>query len=145
MNQTYCLQVSLCTFGVYIVISDRNLLTAEKTFVSLSLFNMLRFPLLIFPVLINFLIQVVHSSPFPALSRFTHTHTHFQSMSLLLLFKASVALKRISKFLENDEIDAGSVCHMAPPEGLVAKLDNVTVSWDFNGNVPSVLSECARL
>ena len=50
-------------------------LTAERAFVALSLFNILQFPLAMLPNLISSLVQV------------------------------SVSLKRLSRFLQNDEID----------------------------------------
>ncbi len=36
-------------------------LTADKVFVALSLFNILRYPLIMLPMLVNFLIQVKQS------------------------------------------------------------------------------------
>ena len=52
------LQVSLTTFAVYVLSSEDNVLDAEKAFVSLSLFNILRFPLSMLPQLIASLVQV---------------------------------------------------------------------------------------
>ncbi len=51
-------QVSLVTFGVYVLSSDENILDAKTAFVSLSLFNLLRFPLSMLPMLISNLVQV---------------------------------------------------------------------------------------
>ena len=50
-------------------------MTAERAFVALSLFNILRFPLSMLPFLISNIVQ------------------------------ASVSLNRLSRFLQNDEID----------------------------------------
>ena len=66
--------MALATFGTFVVTSDEPL-TAERAFVVLSLFNILQFPLAMFPHLISSIVQ------------------------------ASVSLKRLSKFLQNDEID----------------------------------------
>uniref|UniRef100_A0A665WUG6 ATP-binding cassette, sub-family C (CFTR/MRP), member 3 n=1 Tax=Echeneis naucrates TaxID=173247 RepID=A0A665WUG6_ECHNA len=71
--------VALTTFAVYVTIDENNVLDAEKAFVSLSLFNILRFPL-------NMLPQVISS-----------------------IVQASVSLKRIQHFLCHDELDPDSV------------------------------------
>ena len=57
-NEHVRLQVSLTTFAVYVLSSEDNVLDAEKAFVSLSLFNILRFPLSMLPQLIASLVQV---------------------------------------------------------------------------------------
>jgi len=51
-------QVSLTTFAVYVLSSRDNILDAEKAFVSLSLFNILRFPLSVLPMMIANIVQV---------------------------------------------------------------------------------------
>ncbi|CAJ1081110.1 canalicular multispecific organic anion transporter 2 isoform X2 [Xyrichtys novacula] len=71
--------VALTTFAVYVTVDENNILDAERAFVSLSLFNILRFPL-------NMLPQVISS-----------------------LVQASVSLKRIQNFLSHDELDPNSV------------------------------------
>uniref|UniRef100_A0A3Q1BS92 ATP-binding cassette, sub-family C (CFTR/MRP), member 3 n=1 Tax=Amphiprion ocellaris TaxID=80972 RepID=A0A3Q1BS92_AMPOC len=71
--------VALTTFAVYVTVDENNVLDAEKAFVSLSLFNILRFPL-------NMLPQVISS-----------------------MVQASVSLKRVQSFLSHDELDPDSV------------------------------------
>ncbi|XP_068440086.1 ATP-binding cassette sub-family C member 3 isoform X2 [Clinocottus analis] len=71
--------VALTTFAVYVSVDENNILDAEKAFVSLSLFNILRFPLNMLPQVISGLVQ------------------------------ASVSLKRIQRFLSHDELDPNSV------------------------------------
>lgn len=71
--------VALTTFAVYVTVDKNNILDAEKAFVSLSLFNILRFPL-------NMLPQVISS-----------------------IVQASVSLKRIKDFLSHDELDPENV------------------------------------
>ncbi|XP_074476742.1 ATP-binding cassette sub-family C member 3 isoform X2 [Sebastes fasciatus] len=71
--------VALTTFAVYVTVDENNILDAERAFVSLSLFNILRFPL-------NMLPQVISS-----------------------IVQASVSLKRIQGFLSHDELDPNSV------------------------------------
>lgn len=51
-------QVALTTFATYVLVDPANNLDATKAFVSLSLFNILRFPLSMLPMLITNLIQV---------------------------------------------------------------------------------------
>lgn len=46
------------TFATYILSSDNNVLTADKAFVSLALFNLLRSPLVAFPSLISNVVEV---------------------------------------------------------------------------------------
>uniref|UniRef100_A0A8C7JQ85 Multidrug resistance-associated protein 1 n=1 Tax=Oncorhynchus kisutch TaxID=8019 RepID=A0A8C7JQ85_ONCKI len=45
--------VALSTFTVYVMIDERNVLDAQKAFVSLALFNILRFPLNMLPMVIT--------------------------------------------------------------------------------------------
>lgn len=51
-------QVALTTFAVYVRVDETNILDAEKAFVSLSLFNILRFPLNMLPQVISSIVQV---------------------------------------------------------------------------------------
>uniref|UniRef100_A0A8C3UVU2 ABC-type glutathione-S-conjugate transporter n=1 Tax=Catharus ustulatus TaxID=91951 RepID=A0A8C3UVU2_CATUS len=71
--------VALTTFAVYVSVDEENVLDAEKAFVSLSLFNILKFPL-------NMLPQVISN-----------------------LAQTSVSLKRIQQFLSHDELDPNCV------------------------------------
>ncbi len=56
---SYCLQVSLVTFAVFVSVSPDNILDAGKAFTSISLFNILRFPLAMLPQLISIMVQVL--------------------------------------------------------------------------------------
>ncbi|KAG8248921.1 Canalicular multispecific organic anion transporter 1 [Homalodisca vitripennis] len=49
--------VSFATFGVFVLIDERNVLTSEIAFVSTALFNVMRFPISQAPLLIQTLIQ----------------------------------------------------------------------------------------
>ncbi|XP_052544029.1 ATP-binding cassette sub-family C member 3 isoform X4 [Tympanuchus pallidicinctus] len=71
--------VALTTFAVYVLVDEKNTLDAEKAFVSLSLFNILKFPLTMLP-------QVISS-----------------------IAQTSVSLKRIQQFLSHDELDPNCV------------------------------------
>ncbi|CAG2111335.1 unnamed protein product, partial [Medioppia subpectinata] len=66
--------VALISFGVYIAIDSTNVLDASKVFVSISLFNLLRIPLMMIPNMINGLIMT------------------------------SVSVKRLNKFLDFEEL-----------------------------------------
>jgi multidrug resistance-associated protein (MRP) len=50
--------VALGTFAVYVLSSPSNILDANKAFVSLSLFNILNYPLSILPIVISYGVQV---------------------------------------------------------------------------------------
>uniref|UniRef100_A0A673A259 Multidrug resistance-associated protein 1 n=1 Tax=Sphaeramia orbicularis TaxID=375764 RepID=A0A673A259_9TELE len=71
--------VALSTFSVYVMVDDRNVLDAQKAFVSLALFNILRFPLNMLPMVISSIVQ------------------------------ASVSLKRLRVFLSHEELQEDSV------------------------------------
>uniref|UniRef100_A0A3P9HFG9 ATP-binding cassette, sub-family C (CFTR/MRP), member 2 n=1 Tax=Oryzias latipes TaxID=8090 RepID=A0A3P9HFG9_ORYLA len=49
--------VSLASFAVFVLVSPDNILTAEKAFTSISLFNILRIPLAMLPMLIASIVQ----------------------------------------------------------------------------------------
>uniref|UniRef100_A0A3B4B9M5 ATP-binding cassette, sub-family C (CFTR/MRP), member 2 n=1 Tax=Periophthalmus magnuspinnatus TaxID=409849 RepID=A0A3B4B9M5_9GOBI len=53
--------VSLATFATFVGVSPNNVLTAAKAFTSISLFNILRFPLAMLPMLIAAMVQTVVS------------------------------------------------------------------------------------
>ncbi|XP_032086464.1 multidrug resistance-associated protein 1-like isoform X2 [Thamnophis elegans] len=71
--------VALSTFAVYVSVSEKNILDAQKAFVSLALFNILRFPLNILPMVVSSIVQ------------------------------ASVSLKRLRVFLSHEELDPDNV------------------------------------
>ena len=57
-----CIQVGISTFGTYVLSSSSNVLTADKAFVSLALFNLLRGPLVAFPNVISSVVEVSQTS-----------------------------------------------------------------------------------
>uniref|UniRef100_A0A9J8B089 ATP-binding cassette, sub-family C (CFTR/MRP), member 3 n=1 Tax=Cyprinus carpio carpio TaxID=630221 RepID=A0A9J8B089_CYPCA len=91
--------VALTTFAVFVTVSEENILDAEKAFVSLSLFNILRFPL-------NMLPQVISS-----------------------IVQASVSLKRIQDFLSHDELDPESVDRRNNTSEYAVSVVNGKFSW----------------
>lgn len=50
--------VSVATFAVYVMVDENNILDAEKAFTSIALFNILRFPLSMFPLALSSLVQM---------------------------------------------------------------------------------------
>ncbi|XP_016158299.1 PREDICTED: canalicular multispecific organic anion transporter 2 isoform X2 [Ficedula albicollis] len=108
--------VALTTFAVYVSVKEENILDAEKAFVSLSLFNLLKFPL-------NMLPQVISN-----------------------IAQTSVSLKRIQQFLSHDELDPNCVETKVIAPGTAISVRNATFSWgkelkpalkDINMLVPS--------
>ncbi|ORY04586.1 metal resistance protein YCF1 [Basidiobolus meristosporus CBS 931.73] len=75
--------VSLSTFGIYTLVGDNDPLTPDLVFVALSLFNLLQFPLTMFPHVISALVE------------------------------ASVAFGRLYKFLTSEELDSEAVQRIA--------------------------------
>lgn len=81
--------VTLATFATYILSSDDNYLDAGKAFVSLSLFNILRFPINLLPMMVSYLVQ------------------------------ANVSIKRISTFLKMGDLDPDNVQHSSIVESAI--------------------------
>uniref|UniRef100_A0A452GXN3 ATP binding cassette subfamily C member 2 n=1 Tax=Gopherus agassizii TaxID=38772 RepID=A0A452GXN3_9SAUR len=50
--------VSVASFAVYVMVDEKNVLDAQKAFTSISLFNILRFPMATLPLVISSLVQV---------------------------------------------------------------------------------------
>ena len=50
--------VSLITFTIYVLTHPTHILDAQKAFVSLSLFNLLRYPMIMLPQFITFIVMV---------------------------------------------------------------------------------------
>ncbi|XP_058507568.1 canalicular multispecific organic anion transporter 1 [Solea solea] len=73
--------VSLVTFGVFVGMSSDNILTPEKAFTSITIFNLLRFPLTMLPQLIAGIVQT------------------------------TVSVKRLEKFLGGEDLETGNVQH----------------------------------
>uniref|UniRef100_A0A3B3ZRN1 Uncharacterized protein n=1 Tax=Periophthalmus magnuspinnatus TaxID=409849 RepID=A0A3B3ZRN1_9GOBI len=92
--------VALTTFAVYVTVDESHVLDAERAFVSLSLFNILRFPL-------NMLPQVLSS-----------------------MVQASVSLKRIQSFLSHNELDPESVDKKGSGPEFAATVLNGKFTWD---------------
>ncbi|XP_060060875.1 ATP-binding cassette sub-family C member 3 [Erinaceus europaeus] len=91
--------VTLITLGVYVLTDENNVLDAQKAFVSVSLFNILRNPLNMLPQLFSSLVQT------------------------------SVSLKRIQHFLSQDELDLKCVERKTISPGYAITMHNGTFTW----------------
>ncbi|XP_021060825.1 canalicular multispecific organic anion transporter 1 [Mus pahari] len=75
--------VSVITFSVYVLVDSQNVLNAEKAFTSITLFNILRFPLSMLPMVISSIIQ------------------------------ASVSVDRLERYLGGDDLDLSAIRHVS--------------------------------
>ncbi|KAG8247448.1 Canalicular multispecific organic anion transporter 1 [Homalodisca vitripennis] len=100
--------VALASFAFFVLYDDHNILDAQTAFVSLSLFNILRFPLAMLPQVMN---------------------------SLVL---TAVSMKRINKFLNNEELDPHSVTHDNTERDPIVVEDG-TFSWESGDDNSIVL------
>ncbi|GAB5030723.1 multidrug resistance-associated protein 1-like isoform 1, partial [Nannochloropsis oceanica] len=91
------LAVSLTSFAVYVLMGNE--LTSSTAFTSIALFNILRFPLAMFP-------QMLSSTA-----------------------EALLSLERIARFLETPEVAPLPSLSPARPAGPLVSLTNVTLSW----------------
>uniref|UniRef100_A0A8D3C1D5 Canalicular multispecific organic anion transporter 1 n=1 Tax=Scophthalmus maximus TaxID=52904 RepID=A0A8D3C1D5_SCOMX len=73
--------VSIVSFAVFVGVSSENILTPEIAFTSISIFNLIRFPLSMLPILVALLVQTV------------------------------VSKDRLEKFLGSEELESDSVQH----------------------------------
>lgn len=60
-------KVSLITFAVYVLSDEKNVLTPVKAFVCLTLFDILKLPLVLLPMLIVYIVEVNIVSNFTSL------------------------------------------------------------------------------
>ncbi|XP_077093647.1 ATP-binding cassette sub-family C member 2-like [Siphateles boraxobius] len=85
--------VSLATFAVFVSVSPDNILDAEKAFTSISLLNILRFPLSMLPQLISIMVQT------------------------------AVSKKRLEKFLSGSDLDMTAIKHDDSNKAAVSMTD----------------------
>ncbi|XP_048194448.1 ATP-binding cassette sub-family C member 2 [Perognathus longimembris pacificus] len=75
--------VCVVTFSVYVLVDSNNILDAEKAFTSITLFNILRFPLTMLPMVISAMLQ------------------------------ASVSVERLEKYFGGDDLDTSAIRHVS--------------------------------
>ncbi|KAG8225955.1 hypothetical protein J437_LFUL006184, partial [Ladona fulva] len=73
--------VSIASFATFVLMDEKNVLDSQTAFVSIALFNILRFPLAMLPFMITSLVQAI------------------------------VSIKRLNKFMNAEEIDPDNVQH----------------------------------
>ncbi|XP_065155853.1 multidrug resistance-associated protein 1 isoform X1 [Atheta coriaria] len=86
--------VSLVTFATFVLVDEKNVLDATTAFVSLSLFNILRFPLSMLPMMISNMVQ------------------------------AKVSVDRINKFMNCEELDPNNVTHEPSEDPIIIEDGN---------------------
>uniref|UniRef100_A0A8K9XNF5 Multidrug resistance-associated protein 1 n=1 Tax=Oncorhynchus mykiss TaxID=8022 RepID=A0A8K9XNF5_ONCMY len=117
--------VALSTFTVYVMIDERNVLDAQKAFVSLALFNILRFPLNMLPMVISSmsLMRLQYSL---SLSLPLSTHFLFLSLVCLPLFPGSDSISIEDGVFSWCRNDAPTLKSVRIPDGsLVAVVGHV--------------------
>ncbi|CAI5775246.1 canalicular multispecific organic anion transporter 1 [Podarcis lilfordi] len=77
--------VSVVTFAVYVMVDENNVLDAQKAFTSISLFNVLRFPLGFLPLTLSSLVQV------------------------------NVSTERLERYLGSEDLNTSAICHEPSP------------------------------
>ncbi|XP_041372529.1 multidrug resistance-associated protein 1-like [Gigantopelta aegis] len=82
--------VTLATFTTYVLTSETGYLDAQRAFVALSLFNILRFPINILPMIVSYVVQ------------------------------ANVSIGRIGKFLRQPDLDFDTVIHETYSENAIS-------------------------
>uniref|UniRef100_A0A803TXB3 ABC-type glutathione-S-conjugate transporter n=1 Tax=Anolis carolinensis TaxID=28377 RepID=A0A803TXB3_ANOCA len=146
--------VSVVTFAVFVMVDEDNVLDAQKAFTSISLFNVLRFPLAMLPMVLSSLVQV--SRPFfvcqerlEKLSVFflpgcavtdyvwLHAFSHYLTLGYILHFPCSVNL----------EIPCGSLLAVVGPVGsgksslvsaMLGEMENIKGHINIQGSVAYV-------
>ncbi|KAG9510799.1 Multidrug resistance-associated protein 1 [Fragariocoptes setiger] len=91
--------VGLASFACFVLLSPNNILDANKAFVSLSLFNILRVPLALLPMILTNLANV------------------------------RVSCNRINRYLESHEIDEKAIDRTPPGNNLDIKIEQGTFAW----------------
>lgn len=86
-----CLKVTLATFATYVLSDPEARLDANKAFVTLSLFNILQFPISFIPEMISFTAQVLLIS-FKVLL-FSFVFSEKGEWWFVICFKKSAVLK----------------------------------------------------
>ncbi|XP_059143339.1 multidrug resistance-associated protein 1-like [Physella acuta] len=99
--------VTLATFATYIQVSDSHYLDANKAFVALTLFNILKFPVSLLPTIVTFMVQ------------------------------ATVSLKRIEKFLRQEDLNFGCVQFNSSAKDAI-KIKQGDFTWDKTHFIPTL-------
>ncbi|KAG1687446.1 Canalicular multispecific organic anion transporter 1 [Nymphon striatum] len=98
--------VSIVTFATYIHMSDSNILTTEMAFVAITLFSVLRYPIIVFP----------------------------QTISRVM--KLKVSLDRINKFLHSEELDSDLIEHDSSYTDDPISVKGASFTWEKSSKNP---------
>uniref|UniRef100_A0A8C3UVV5 ABC-type glutathione-S-conjugate transporter n=1 Tax=Catharus ustulatus TaxID=91951 RepID=A0A8C3UVV5_CATUS len=101
--------VSLASFGVYVLVDENNILDAQKAFTAISLFNVLRFPLAMLPMVISSMVQT------------------------------NVSTVRLERYLSGGDLDTSAIHqnHIAGHfslTGNAVSFSEATFAWEQDGN-----------
>uniref|UniRef100_A0A803TTT9 ATP binding cassette subfamily C member 2 n=1 Tax=Anolis carolinensis TaxID=28377 RepID=A0A803TTT9_ANOCA len=148
--------VSVVTFAVFVMVDEDNVLDAQKAFTSISLFNVLRFPLAMLPMVLSSLVQVNVSTR--RLERYLGSEDLNTSCSLLVPRTDYVWLHAFSHYLTlgyilhfpcsvNLEIPCGSLLAVVGPVGsgksslvsaMLGEMENIKGHINIQGSVAYV-------
>ena len=92
--------VALFSFTAYVLVDPENVLTAEKAFVSISFFNIIRRPLNQLPNLVTQMIS------------------------------AAVSLDRLNEFLNASELQSDNISHYDDHDDIAVSISNGNLTWD---------------
>lgn len=81
--------VSLASFAVYVLVDENNVLDAQKAFTSISLFNVLRFPMAMLPLVLSSMVQT------------------------------NVSKERLERYLGGEDLDTSAIHHDSIPGSAV--------------------------
>ena len=99
--------VALLSFTTYVLVDDDNILTPQKAFTTITYMRIMKMPMAMFPYIIIGLVQ------------------------------ANVSLKRVNKFMSNEELDDKMVSHKEEKDAVV--IEKGSFRWDYDS--PNVLEE----
>uniref|UniRef100_A0A8C3LI24 Canalicular multispecific organic anion transporter 1 n=1 Tax=Chrysolophus pictus TaxID=9089 RepID=A0A8C3LI24_CHRPC len=85
----FLVSVSLASFAVYVLVDENNVLDAQKAFTSISLFNVLRFPMAMLPLVLSSIVQT------------------------------NVSKERLERYLGGEELDTSAIHHDSIPGSAV--------------------------
>lgn len=95
--------VSAVSFTTYVLIDEKNKLDPYKAFISLSLFDLIRFPLVMLPMVLSGLSDVILRK------LYWHLKKREINMFYNLKLKALVSLKRINSYLMKEDQETNVV------------------------------------
>ncbi|KFW76415.1 Canalicular multispecific organic anion transporter 1, partial [Manacus vitellinus] len=103
--------VSLASFAVYVMVDENNILDAQKAFTAISLFNVLRFPMAMLPMVLSSLVQT------------------------------NVSTARLERYLSGENLDTSAIQHNPIPgralsllTGNAVRFSEATFSWEQDGS-----------